>query len=750
MQIAAREMVWGGKPIDKWWLCFTAEQDNSTVAKSFPSSQTYETSTNGMSWRPYTSGAKITLSKKGNKVYFRAGEGGNTVATGNTTSYRFVMSGKIAASGNIMSLLNGEVKTEIITSTYAFANLFYRCTSLITAPELPATTLAVQCYRDMFLGCTSLAQAPELPATELAVSCYSGMFVGCVSLVDAPGLPARGMAEGCYSNMFDGCTSLVDAPELPATTLAPNCYNSMFLNCTSLVTAPELPATKLVRNCYTYMFYGCTSLTQAPKLPATTLAGYCYYSMFRGCTSLVTAPELPATTLANNCYHTMFGGCTSLTSAPELPATTLIENCYASMFQYCANLRSVKAKFKSFDNVNNKTVTGGWLNGVSKEGVFECYSELGTNETIARGTSACPEGWTVVNEKSVTEYVTIDTEDVHSFEWTPTGFIDYIDNYAVTVPSTVIADILVVGGGGAGANPGNASNSQGGAGGGGAGGMIEAQSVYLEAGSYDIIVGRGGISPETQGKGGSGKPSKILLSGSTKYEAFGGGGGGIKSAGESGGSGGGGSKADGGSGTSGQGFSGGDGEHNRAGGGGGGAGGAGYPTSGLNKGGAGGEGKTSIITGAEIYYAAGGGGGSRAGTAAAAGGSEIGGDGGYNDKGATSGKKNTGSGGGGGSYNFRVGGDGGSGIVIIRIHKVMPIKPNAAYEFSYDGESHLLYEGGRGVTITKDGKEVSEIAEKDVGTYNYTVTLKDGYKWDDLTENKMISVTVTVSVPSIQ
>ncbi len=324
------------------------------------------------------------------------------------------------------------------------------------------------------------------------------------------------------------------------------------------------------------------------------------------------------------------------------------------------------------------------------------------------------------------------------------------------VPSTVIADILVVGGGGAGANPGAASSAQGGAGGGGAGGMIEVQSVYLEAGSYDIIVGRGGISPETQGKGGDGEASKIILSGTTKYEALGGGGGGFRSDGQSGGSGGGGSRTGNGGAASqptsiygGYGNSGGKGGHVQAGGGGGGAGGTGYPTSGLNKGGAGGEGKTSIITGAEIYYAAGGGGGSRTGTAAAAGGSELGGDGGCKNLSATSGKKNTGSGGGGGSYNYQVGGDGGSGIVIIRIHKVMPTKPNATYEFSYDGESHLLYEGGRGVTITKDGKEVSEIAEKDVGTYNYTVTLKDGYKWDDLTENKMISVTVTVSVPQI-
>ena len=34
--------------------------------------------------------------------------------------------------------------------------MFYNCTSLTQAPELPATTLVVGCYQDMFGGCTSL------------------------------------------------------------------------------------------------------------------------------------------------------------------------------------------------------------------------------------------------------------------------------------------------------------------------------------------------------------------------------------------------------------------------------------------------------------------------------------------------------------------------------------------------------------------------------------------------------------------
>jgi len=58
----------------------------------------------------------------------------------------------------------------------------YGCTSLSTAPELPATTLAPSCYDYMFEGCTSLTVAPELPATSLALLCYDGMFSGCTKL----------------------------------------------------------------------------------------------------------------------------------------------------------------------------------------------------------------------------------------------------------------------------------------------------------------------------------------------------------------------------------------------------------------------------------------------------------------------------------------------------------------------------------------------------------------------------------------
>lgn len=180
---------------------------------------------------------------------------------------------------------------------------------------------------------------------EMAANCYAHMFSGCTSLTTAPDLPATTLAASCYASMFKGCTSLTVAPALPATTLPSTCYHSMFYGCTSLTTAPELPATLLSYQCYYGMFQGCTRLVTAPSLPATTLATYCYYSMFQGCTSLTTVPDLPATTLAGQCYRYMFKECTGIklsttndgdyTTSYRIPASgkgTTATNALESMF----------------------------------------------------------------------------------------------------------------------------------------------------------------------------------------------------------------------------------------------------------------------------------------------------------------------------------------------------------------------------------------------------------------------------------
>ena len=218
---------------------------------------------------------------------------------------------------------------------------------------------------------------------------FQYLFNNCASLITAPSLPATTLADECYYRMFSGCTSLETAPSLPAKTLADNCYSNMFSGCTSLTTAPSLPATTLAGACYGGMFSGCTFLTTAPSLPATTLAGSCYAYMFEGCTSLETAPSLPATTLADNCYERMFSGCTSLTTAPSLPATTLASLCYAYMFSGCKNLNYVK--MMAID-ISASYCLYDWLYGVSSLGTFVKHRSATWDKS---GSSGIPYGWEV-------------------------------------------------------------------------------------------------------------------------------------------------------------------------------------------------------------------------------------------------------------------------------------------------------------------------------------------------------------------
>ena len=102
----------------------------------------------------------------------------------------------VACTGDIRTLIDYKTYNTVDTSNATFTSLFKNCTVLTSAPELPATTLAANCYRAMFEGCISLTDAPALPATTLADYCYRSMFVDCTSLTEAPELPATDLATG--------------------------------------------------------------------------------------------------------------------------------------------------------------------------------------------------------------------------------------------------------------------------------------------------------------------------------------------------------------------------------------------------------------------------------------------------------------------------------------------------------------------------------------------------------------------------
>ena len=312
------------------YLTFTALEP-STIRYSNSDIATTQYSYDKVNWE--TADNKTLNLENGDKVYFKGEITGEP--DGMMMGANFTMTGKIEASGSIMSLQVGNPNDKTINYKNEFNGLFRDCSSLVTAPELPATTLTEECYSYMFQGC-GLTTAPELPATTLADSCYYGMFSSC---------------------------KLTTAPELPAKKLANSCYNNMFSWSSHLTTAPTI-------------------------LPATELASGCYNSMFNGCSNLTTAPELPATTLAISCYQSMFNSCSSLTTAPELPATTLPNFCYSNMFNGCSNLNYIKALFTS----QGLRCTEDWVKGVASSGTFVKNKDATWNVT---GVDGIPEGWTV-------------------------------------------------------------------------------------------------------------------------------------------------------------------------------------------------------------------------------------------------------------------------------------------------------------------------------------------------------------------
>ena len=187
-----------------------------------PSIVSLEYSYNDIDWIAWDFSA-LTINS-GDTLYIR-GYNPNGFSSFTDNCYSFVIEGDdVSCLGNIMSLIDYKNLPNAIPCDYCFSKLFSGCTSLATAPELPATTLTEGCYYGMFDGCTSLATAPELPATELTEYCYSYMFSGCTSLKKAPALFAKGLAYSCYHRMFSGCTSLTSAPELPTNDFIYNYY----------------------------------------------------------------------------------------------------------------------------------------------------------------------------------------------------------------------------------------------------------------------------------------------------------------------------------------------------------------------------------------------------------------------------------------------------------------------------------------------------------------------------------------------
>ena len=244
------------------YLTFTAEG-----AQTFKMKEYYGYTISGLQysvnegeWKKVVANEDVPFGGDKGNLRLRGTNNPNGTSTGfnestNNLDYSYIQFGtnaEVACTGDIRTLLDYKTYKTVDTSNARFCKLFWNCTALTSAPDLPATTLAEYCYYSMFNSCSSLKVAPALPATTLAANCYENMFIYCSNLQEAPELPATNLTNSCYYSMFERCSSLKKAPALPAQTLESVCYTSMFNGCTNLSSVTMLaPSNQILGDRFT-------------------------------------------------------------------------------------------------------------------------------------------------------------------------------------------------------------------------------------------------------------------------------------------------------------------------------------------------------------------------------------------------------------------------------------------------------------------------------------------------------------------
>lgn len=102
---------------------------------------------------------------------------------------KFNINNRVNVSGNILSIFYGDQFTnynsfpaQVGAQAAPARDLFSACKIVDASNLILPDTAPANCYYQMFYNCTTLTTAPTLPATTLNSGCYTGMFNGCRSL----------------------------------------------------------------------------------------------------------------------------------------------------------------------------------------------------------------------------------------------------------------------------------------------------------------------------------------------------------------------------------------------------------------------------------------------------------------------------------------------------------------------------------------------------------------------------------------
>ena len=203
-------------PYDKQYLTFEIISDGTILWKAnseFTRTISYSKD-EGLSWTQITSSSEGTPINvvSGDKLLIKGTN--EQYGTDSTHFSRFYSSGDTVTYdvyGNIMSLIGGDDfsgLTSFNNKGFVFRSLFDG-SGVVSAENLvlPVMTLTNDCYRGMFANTPTMITAPKLPATTLAAECYWYMFQR-TNISEIPELPAATLPIGAYCGMFHEASSL--------------------------------------------------------------------------------------------------------------------------------------------------------------------------------------------------------------------------------------------------------------------------------------------------------------------------------------------------------------------------------------------------------------------------------------------------------------------------------------------------------------------------------------------------------------
>ena len=312
----------------------------------------------------------------------------------------------VYCTGDIRTLIDYEAYWTASTANARFCKLFFRNTVLETAPELPATTLASDCYEGMFFECTALTEVTMLATDVSADDCFKNWLKDAGTSAASRTLTVA--SDDVYTSMvskgyvpdlwkkadkvdINGNEIGAEVTGLPYVTFSADDEQKFKMTFNSFTLGEEeyfeysVGGDKWVR--FTggvsdvvfggsngdlrlrgksskgtatgpgeYSTIGFSTSDVQVKCTGDIRTIICYDNygtvstadalfchLFYSCTALTTAPELNASTLAMYCYYSMFSGCTALTTAPALNAESLESRCYANMFSGCTALTTAPA-----------------------------------------------------------------------------------------------------------------------------------------------------------------------------------------------------------------------------------------------------------------------------------------------------------------------------------------------------------------------------------------------------------------------